>query len=320
MKNKKTSDFFMKYGVPLVLLAVVLIIQAANPTKALLGSTNLSLIISHTSVLGLIALGLCLIMIVGEIDMSIAGIIGFLCIVFSKILRDTELGPVLSFLIILGMGVGFAILASSLVVRLKVSSFIVTVVLMFVTMGADKAVNKGKPIWLEHDGMRSLGSEVLGITVLAWILIAAYIIWFFVVNKTKFGFHLRITGENEQAAREVGVRTGQIKIMAFVFAGVLYALAALIEPVRSGGATIYAGEPYLLPAMAACFLGSTMFKPGHVNVIGTFVGALFMMLIWNFMTFLGVIYYLVPIIQGGLLLASVIFANMHSREIKQNKM
>jgi ribose/xylose/arabinose/galactoside ABC-type transport system permease subunit len=72
--------------------------------------------------------------------------------------------------------------------------------------------------------------------------------------------------------------------------------------------------------MAASFLGSSMFYPGRVNLIGTFVGSIFMGFILNFLTILGIKFYFVPLTQGILLLLGVGVATMRNRSIKQIKL
>ena len=105
--------------------------------------------------------------------------------------------------------------------------------------------------------------------------------------------------------------------MIFVLAAIFYGIAGVIEPIRVSGSVIYAGNAMLLPAMAACYMGSTMFVPGKVNVAGTFFSAIFLSFILNILTLLGVRYYFVALIQGSLLILSVVISNIKNRSIKQ---
>ena len=311
--NKKRKKFLHKYGVPIVLLLTVLIIQLLNPHHKLLSYANISLILIQSTILAIISLALALIMISGETDMSIQGIIGLLSITFSMALSNGK-HPMVSLLMAILLGVAFGLGQGLLITKMGLSSFIITITVMFIAMGAEKMYNAGNTIWLEHEGVKAIGtSYAAGLPVLAWIAIICYVIGYLLVNNTKFGFQLRITGENEQAAKEVGIRTWKLKIITFIIAGVLYGIASAIEPIRTGGTMLYSGKYYLLPAMAACYLGSTMFVPGRVNIIGTFIGAVFMSVISNFMTFLGATYFVVPLVEGAILLATVMFANIYHR-------
>jgi ribose/xylose/arabinose/galactoside ABC-type transport system permease subunit len=94
----------------------------------------------------------------------------------------------------------------------------------------------------------------------------------------------------------------------------------MAEPIRYGGSIVGAGQGYLLPALAACYLGSTMFSPGRVNIAGTFVGTVFMILISNFMQLLSIVYYYTPLVQGiALIIAVGISVIKNKGEIQQVK-
>jgi ribose/xylose/arabinose/galactoside ABC-type transport system permease subunit len=131
-----------------------------------------------------------------------------------------------------------------------------------------------------------------------------YLVSYLVVNKTKFGFSIRIVGENNNAAIEAGINSKYMKISAYLIAGFLIALAASVESTRVG-AIYEQGKYYLLPVFAACYLGSSMFVPGRINVLGTLVGALFLGVIEKFLNMINAESYIVSIAQGIVLIVSV---------------
>ena len=95
------------------------------------------------------------------------------------------------------------------------------------------------------------------------------------------------------------------------------ALASTTEPIRYGGSIVGAGQSYMLPALSACYLGSTMFKPGRVNIAGTFIGVLFMICVSNFMTLLSFQYYFTPLVQGLILIFAVGLSSFKTRDTIQ---
>lgn len=315
----KKHEFMSKYATPLALLLVVFLIQLFNLDKNLLSASNIKIILLQSTVLGLTSLGLSIVMIGGETDLSIQGTIGMIGCTFALLLSMGK-PPLLAFLVSLLAGVLTGVFIAYFVSKLKFSAFVITISFMFITMGIERTYNDGKTIWVTNENIKSLGTkEIFGLPILIVLLIVAYALWHFIINQTSYGFKLRVVGENSKAADEVGVNSSMYKASAFIFAAIIYTFAAVIEPIRVEGAIIYAGRNYLLPAMAACYFGSSMFTPGRVNILGTLIGSIFMSMIINFLSFLNIQYYFIPLIQGGLLLVGVGLATIKSREIKQVK-
>lgn len=255
--------------------------------------------------LGFLSLGLSFVMIAGESDISFAGTLGMMSAVFTMLI-NAGVGylPALGIVLVIGMAIGCFI--AFIVTRFGFSAFIVSIAVMFMGLGIERSFNEGITIWLQNESVLSIGRmQWGGFFVLGWEFIALFVVAFWVVQKTRFGFELRIVGANRFAAMEAGIAERRMKILAFLLAGVLYALASTTEPIRYGGSIVGAGQNYMLPALSACYLGSTMFKPGSVNIAGTFVGALFMICVSNFMTLLSAQYYFTPLVQGLILIVAV---------------
>lgn len=305
MRNKNLSAAFAKFAMPVVLLLLILCMQLLRPDANLLSVENIKTIFLQTSVLGFLALGLSFVMIAGESDISFAGTLGMMSAVFTMLI-NAGVGYLPALLIVAVIGMLIACLIALAVTRFGFSAFIVSIAVMFMGLGIERSFNEGITIWMQSETVLGIGRmQIAGFFVLGWEVIALFAIALFVVQKTRFGFELRIVGENRFAAREAGVDDRRMKILAFVVAGALYGLASTTEPIRYGGSIVGAGQNYMLPALSACYLGSTMFKPGRVNIAGTFVGALFMICVSNFMTLLSAQYYFTPLVQGLILILAV---------------
>lgn len=305
MRNKNLSAAFAKFAMPVVLLLLILCMQLLRPDANLLSVENIKTIFLQTSVLGFLALGLSFVMIAGESDISFAGTLGMMSAMFTMLI-NAGVGYLPALLIVAVIGMLIACLIALAVTRFGFSAFIVSIAVMFMGLGIERSFNEGITIWMQSETVLGIGRmQIAGFFVLGWEVIALFAIALFVVQKTRFGFELRIVGENRFAAREAGVADRRMKILAFVVAGALYGLASTTEPIRYGGSIVGAGQNYMLPALSACYLGSTMFKPGRVNIAGTFVGALFMICVSNFMTLLSAQYYFTPLVQGLILILAV---------------
>jgi ribose/xylose/arabinose/galactoside ABC-type transport system permease subunit len=299
------TRFIQKYGMPLALLLFILILQGVSGNKNLLAWQNIKTIMLQASVLGFIALGLSFVMIAGETDISFAGTMGMMSASFT-LMVTAGMGYFSALFLTLLIGALCGFLIALLVTKAGFSGFIVSIGFMFMGLGIERSFNEGITIWLKEERVARIGQlELGGIFVFGWILLLLYAAAYLVIQKTKLGFSLRITGENPQAGREVGINEKAVRTAAFVIAGVFFGLSASAEPIRYGGSIVGAGQGYLLPALAACFLGSTMFNPGRVNVFGSLIGSVFMILISNFMQLLSLAYYFTPLVQGIVLIIAV---------------
>ncbi len=317
MRNKKLSAWFARLAMPAVLMLLVLALQLARPDANLLSPDNIKTIFLQASVLGFLSLGLSFVMIAGESDISFAGTLGMMSAVFTMLINaGVSYFPAL--LIVLAIGMAIGLLIAFVVTRFGFSAFIVSIAVMFMGLGIERSFNEGITIWMQNESVLAIGRmELGGFFVMGWEVVALFLIGLIVVQRTRFGFEVRIVGENRFAAMEAGIRDKRVKLLAFMVAGALFGLASTTEPIRFGGSIVGAGQSYMLPALSACYLGSTMFKPGRVNIGGTFVGALFMICVSNFMTLLSAQYYFTPLVQGLILIVAVGMSCFKTRAVIQ---
>jgi ribose transport system permease protein len=316
--NSKMSKFMRLYGMPLGLLFLLLLLQLIFNKVPLFSLLNIKHILLETVSIGLTALGLSYIMISGEGDLSFAGTFSLLTVIFALTSNTTNNFPV-SFMMISSVAVVIYLAISLLVTQLNFSSFIVSIAVMFMANGVEKAFHQQTTL-ITNPNILSFATLEVGFPLIVWILIFAYGISYFVINKTKFGFSLRIVGENRNAAIEAGINSNRMKISAYLIAGLLIGLAAAVESTRIG-AIYEQGKFYMLPVFAACFLGSSMFIPGRVNIFGTLTGVLFLGVIEKFMTMINMESYIVSIAQGTILIVAVGLVAFKNREkIEQIKL
>lgn len=316
MRDRR-NKFVQRYGMPVGLLVLVLLVQALQPKVPLLSMNNIRNILMQTVSISLAALGLSYIMICGEGDMSFSGMFSMLSVVFAMCANGTNRFSAAFFLTLLtALLVNLAI--ALLVTRLHFSSFIVSIAVMFMANGIEKALHQQTTL-IQNPAITAFSTVSFGLPLVVLLMFGAYLISYVVINKTRFGFHLRVVGENEHAGIEAGMDRRRLKIAAYLIAACLLALAASIESTRVG-AIYEQGKNYMLPIFAACYLGSSMFVNGRVNVAGTFVGALFMGIADTFMKMMNVESYMIPIVQGLILILSVGLASFRDRDkIRQVK-
>lgn len=310
MKEKR-NKFLQNYGMPLGLLVFIILAQILQPNIPLLSYNNIRNILMQTVSISLAALGLSYIMIGGEGDMSFAGMFSMLSVVFAMSAnRTNQFAAALLITLAIALAVNLGI--STLVTRYHFSSFIVSIAVMFMANGMEKALHQQTTL-IQNPQITSFATISFGLPVPVLIMFGTYVISYVIINKTKFGFHLRVVGENQDAGIEAGMNGTRLKIAAYLIAACLLALAAAVESTRVG-AIYEQGKNYMLPVFAACYLGSSMFVSGRVNIAGTFVGALFMGVADTFMKMMNVESYMIPIVQGTILILSVGLASFRGRE------
>jgi ribose transport system permease protein len=305
------NKFLRLYGMPFGLLALVVLLQIIFSDVPLFSLLNIKNILLETTSIALTALGLSHIMMSGEGDLSFAGLFSLLTVVFA-ISANKFNNFFVSLFTITVISVAVYWMISILVTKLNFSSFIVSVAVMFMANGVEKALHQQTTL-IQNPVILSFATLKFGLPLVVWLMALVYIVAFIVINKTRFGFSLRIVGENKNAAIEAGINSKRMKISAYVIAGLLIALAASVESTRVG-AIYEQGKFYMLPVFAACYLGSSMFVPGRINVFGTLVGALFLGVIEKFMNMINVESYIVSIAQGVVLIVSVGLVAFRNRE------
>ncbi len=305
------NPFIQKYGLPIGLVAILILLQVFNMDVPLFSWLNIKNIFMQNTAIALTALGVSLIMICGEGDMSFSGMFSLLTTIFALCV-NRQGNFTVPFLIILAIALGVNLLISALVTRLGFSSFIISIAFMFMANGLERAIHQQTTLITNTDVTSFIKIE-FGFPLIVWIMLLVYVIAFILVNKTKFGFQLRVTGENKEAGIEAGINIKVMKMCAYIGAAICIALATSFEASRSG-AIYNQGATIMLPVFAACYLGSSMFVPGRVNVAGTLFGAIFVSMIDGFMKMMGVESYIVPIVQGVILIASVALSVWSNRK------
>ncbi len=307
---KKNSSFFGKFGLPIGLVAILMLMQLFYLDLPLLSFTNISNTLLQNTSIALTALGLSIIMISGEGDMSFAGLYSLLTTIFALIANQTA-SFTSTFFVVLSITLAINLVLVTLVTRFGFSSFIASIAVMYMAQGVERTLHQQTPLITEASA-KSLISIEFGFNIVVWIMLIVYAISYLIIAKTKFGFKLRVTGENAHAAIEAGINIKKMKYLAYIASAVCITMATSFETIRSG-AVYNQGASIMLPVFAACYLGSSMFVPGRVNILGTLFGALFVSMLDGFMKMIGLESFLISIIQGFILVVSVAISVWNKR-------
>jgi ribose transport system permease protein len=262
---------FRNISAAYVLAGFVLIFAIWIPDKFLNFDTVQS-VLSDSSITALLAVAVVIPLAAAQFDLSVAAILGLCSAASAYLMGGPYAGlpwPVAVVLTLL-LGVVIGVLNAALVVRWRVPSMIATLAMSSVLAGAGSAINLnnfliGLPTTFTNVGQQN----ILGISSPFWaLLVVSFAIWYFLAFTTT-GRYVYATGGGEEATRLTGVRTSRIIAGALVAGAVVAAFAGIVATARVGAGQASIGPPYLLPAYAAAFLGSTQFGRGRFNVWGT---------------------------------------------------
>ena len=297
---------FSRYAVliTLVLLAVIFTFTNSNTFPT---SLNIQNILSDNAILLILTLGALVPLVAGEFDLSLGFLTG-LSAVTTAILAGKHgmpLAPAVGIALLVGLGVG--IINGVLVGYAGINSFIVTLATGTIASGVSLLLSNGEvlfeniPTELTQFGQGFYG-PVPAITVLACILTVA--MWF-VLSKTLLGRRLYATGLGREPARLTGVKTRALVCSSFVVSGLSASIAGVLVVGRVGSASPQLGPDFLLPSLAAAFLGATVHTPGRFNVIGSVIAILFVGIGLNGLQLNGAPFWVQPVFQGGVLVLAV---------------
>jgi len=304
------------YVLELVLLALCVFL--AFRAEGFFSADNLLNILRNVSMQGIIAFGMTLAIIAGEIDLSVGSAVAFAGCLTAKLTERMVAGGLamgvalpLAILASLAVGAGVGALTGAIRVRFKVPTFITTLAWMTVLRGAAELLTGGFPLTPFPEAYNFLGGGyVLGIPFPALVFVAVFLVLHGVTEFTTFGRAIYAVGGNAEAARLSGIRVGRVRILVMAIVAVLAASAGVMQSaeIMSGTATTATG--WELDVIAAVIIGGTSLMGGEGRIRGTLVGLVFLGILVNGMTLLNVSEYWQHVVRGALILGAVLLNRM----------
>lgn len=301
-----------------LLLLLVLIVAFASLSGQFLTVRNIQNILVVQTVLSCVAFAALLPLIVGEFDLSLGYLIGFV-VMLGAYLGGAGYGAgvIVPAMLLAGTAVGF--LSGMLTVTFKISSFISTLGIGILISGLTLSLSGGQVLFSGIPPfILSIGqTSFFGVAVSVWFTLLTALVLFYFLEATPTGRKFYAVGGSERVAFLAGVRTSRIKVLAFTLAGLIISIGALFELGQSGAANAGFGPNLLLPAYAAAFLGVTTYRPGYFNVPGTLVAILLLAVGFNGLNLLGAPFWVQPIFNGAVLIVAVITARSEARQLNK---
>jgi ribose/xylose/arabinose/galactoside ABC-type transport system permease subunit len=269
---------------------------------------NARSILDQSSAMIVLACGLTVVLVLREFDLSVGAVIGASAATAVVLMSHHGASSGIAILAAVAVGAVFGLLNGFLVAYLGTPSFIATLAVGSIVAGVelaftDTTIFEGlRPSYLSLTTGRLFGQVPIPIVIAAGTAVVLGTVLRFSV----FGRYATAAGDNFAAARIAGVRTTHVRIAAFVIAGMCAALAGILLSSRAAAYYPGSGPGLLLPAYAACFLGLALGGGWRFNVLGTYVGVVFLGTVTTGLTMLNQPTWIASIIQGCILLAAVV--------------
>lgn len=293
------------------LIGLVLLCIAGQLLNADFGTwDNAMNVLTRTAFIGIIAVGMCFVIIGGGIDLSVGSMAALIAgteILLMNALAQHLESPVTVVLVGMAaavtMGLLFGLAHGLLITKGSIEPFIVTLG----TLGIFRAVLT----WLADGGAITLDGSLadayapiyygslLGLPVPIWVFAAVACAGAFLLNGTRYGRYVQAIGSNEQVARYAAVAVDRVKITSYALLGACVGVATVLYVPRLGSASPTTGLLWELEAIAAVIVGGTVLKGGSGSVFGTVVGAVLLSVISNILNLTSIIsVYLNAAVQG----------------------
>jgi ribose transport system permease protein len=281
---------------------------AINP--AYLSYASISTLLTQSTIKGVLALGMTLIIISGMIDLSVGSNIAITAGLAIALLNRTESIP-LMFAFCVAFSTFLTIIIGLFVTKGKIAPFIVTLATTSIYRSIIVQLGQGGPFNVKSEILPSFrliaAGSTLGIPNLAIVFLLLTAVVIVISTQTKFGRYTYAIGSNETAARLTGIDVDFVKIKIFMLMGLLTGVTSFLFSSRMTSVTAAnAGIGFELDAIAAAIIGGTSFSGGRGRILGTFFGALSLQLIENLLVAAKIPPFLTGLVKGTIILAAVL--------------
>jgi ribose transport system permease protein len=278
-----------KRDIAIALAGVLLFIVFSLTTETFLTEFNLTNMVRNVSLIGIVAVGMTFILIVGEIDLSVGSVLGFLVIVFGVLVTRWTFDPWLASVLVILFGIGTGVLNGLIRVLLNIPSFIVTLAMLTAYRSLALIVSNERPMSATAEGnfFWLTGGSIFNIPWLIVWMIVVMAVGAIILQYTRFGYHVYATGGNLNAARDSGINTSRVKLIAFALTGGLVGLAAVLLFGYLNVAEPTSGVGFEFRVIGAVIVGGAALTGGLGTIQGTFIGTLIIAIITGGMVLLG---------------------------------
>lgn len=304
--NIQAMDIIKKYGIYLAL--IILMVFFSVVTNSFLKPDNLFNVARQISMLGIAAVGMAFVLLLGGIDLSIGSQITLVNIIAAWLMVKAGVHPLPACIVSLAMSSAVGFINGWIIANIKMPPLIVTLASMTMLEGLAFIICNGIPIFGFPKGFSVIGQGYLGPVPIPVIIMAAILATgAFILNETFFGRWFYAVGGNEEAANLSGINVKRVKYLVYTLSGFFAGIAGIVMLSRTNSGQALAGKGFEFDVLTAVVLGGVSVNGGSGKISNVVAGILILGVLSNGMVLMNVTQYSQMLIKGTVLLAAVGF-------------
>ena len=295
----------LRYTVVLAFLLVFVFLSVKAPGFLTI-SNFVNILVNNFTILAMVSLGMTLVLSTGGIDLSVGTGIDLTSLLFISLVSAHQ-----NFGVALGGGLIAAVATGGfnafLIEVLRITPFLATLGTLFIGESVQQlATNGGQPIYLITGTLPSsfifIGhGSWLGVPFSLWLALVLVIFFYLLIERTSFGRNAIALGANPSVAWYSGARVRRTSAFVYILSAVTCGIAGIVLSATIKAYVPLSGNAYLLDAIGATFIGTTLHREGRPSVVGTMLGVLLLSIVTNGLLLIGWNFYWQQVGTGALI-------------------
>ncbi|MDR1893349.1 MAG: ABC transporter permease [Spirochaetales bacterium] len=305
----RVVDYFRRSQIAgtMIVLGAILVVSSFVSNK-FLTPYNLQIMVRSLAFTGMVSLGQGLLLLLGDIDLSVGAVAGLCGVICGKFAVEMHLNPYLAIVLALMFGLLFGAFNGLLVTSFKLNAIVLTIGMQTVYRGINQVITKGRTITGFPKNITVLGAgNVIGIPTPAIVLVAVFCLMYFLTRRTTYGRNVYAVGNSIDTAKMVGIKTQRVRIISYAICGFLAGLAGILMSMRLASAQASIGEIWVLPSIAAPVIGGVATTGGIGSITGALIGGAIMGVVSNIIVLGNVNIYWQQVLNGAIVVVAIIF-------------
>lgn len=314
IRGEFAAGLLSRYAIFAVL--VVTYLAAVAVSDAFLQPGYMSNVVRQIAPVGIAAIGVTFVMILGGVDLSIGAVISLTSVICAVQMGGNPDNIAIAITLACAAGLSVGLINGIIIAFSRVSPFILTLGTGMAVLGLTQIYSGGTARGVVSPGFREFFNYRLAdtIPVLAIAFLGLAVLGWLIQRHTLFGQRLYLIGSNNRAARLAGIPVAATTIAAYAFSGFFGALAGIALLARSGVSSTLSGQGLEFQVLAAVVLGGTTFEGGRGGVPGTVAGVLVLVIAFNLVNISGLPYHMQLVVMGAIIIsASAIYGQINAR-------
>jgi ribose/xylose/arabinose/galactoside ABC-type transport system permease subunit len=322
MTNQRALNHIKRFKKLFILLFFIILLSVIAP-YSFPTSRNISNVLWSISTIGIMSAGSIFVILLGGIDLSLGSVMAFTGAMAVTIIRNSDysnVGAVFGIFVSLLVGMAVGLFHGAIITKFRVPAFLVTFATQIILNGASQLLLNNKILsCLGPELFTAIGmKKILGFPLPIYIMLAAALVSYYVLNKTVFGRNVYAVGGNPVAAELSGINSTGITLIAYVISGFTAAIGGIVLSSMTQQAIANAGTGYETEVITAIVIGGASLMGGEGNVSGAIFGAILVGLLNNGLNLLNISATIHPLAKGIVIIAAVA-ADTLSRQGRSRK-